>query len=260
MPDTRLRIAAASVTGPGRQWNEDQCAVFDLAGPAHVGRAALTVPRDPGACLLVLDGMGGHSTGGLACDLALRTLTPLLRDPPPGEPRPAWLERALRAAFDAVSGANARRELFAGATATLALVEGDALHFAHIGETRAYRLRDGALEQLTRDDTLEREARDAGLPAAQLAELPRGIITRCLGYGEFTAHTGTCELRDGDLVVLTTDGLHGLLDAATIAAHLDLHLDLERACDVLIAAAIQAGSSDNITVLLARLEAPTPLA
>ena len=140
-----------------------------------------------------------------------------------------------------------------GATIAMAVVVGSVVHLLHVGDVRAYLVRGERLEQRTRDDSLINDARDLGLTAAELEQLPRNIITRALGYGAPQAHVQELRLAPGDGLLLCSDGLHEALTDAELAATLRGQ-DPAAACEALIQRAIAADSSDNITALVARLE------
>lgn len=252
----QLRLAARCETGPVRQYNEDTVAVFTDRGlrcsdPVQ----ADTVATTPGVALVVLDGLGGQSSGAYACQRILAALADQLARPWPADPadRTPWLIAVLRAAHDHLT-AQAPQYAGMGATAALVLVVADAAHIVHAGDVRVHRLRDGHLELLTRDDTLINDARDHGMPESDITKISRDIITQALGFGEPTPHARTLALAAGDALLLTSDGLHAFVDPAALETILAADADPPAACAAMIARAIQAGSDDNLTALLARLE------
>lgn len=142
-----------------------------------------------------------------------------------------------------------------GAAVTAAVIGGGAAHFIHVGDTRAYLLRGGRLEQLTRDDSLINDARDHGITEEELAKLPRNVITKALGIKEEVEPSSvSVELADGDVLLLCSDGVHGVVSDAAIEAILGMYPDPAAACAALIEGAIGAGSSDNLTAVVARIE------
>jgi protein phosphatase len=145
-----------------------------------------------------------------------------------------------------------------GTTLTAALVHGDEVSFAHVGDSRAYVLRDGKLKQITNDHSLVEELRRQGrLTRDQAAEHPqRSVITRALGpEPDVQVDTFTYQGRPGDLFLLCSDGLTTMLSDDDLLAILKRDGDLERAARRLIRAANDRGGRDNITVVLFRLEA-----
>ncbi|HMJ02001.1 MAG TPA: PP2C family serine/threonine-protein phosphatase, partial [Conexibacter sp.] len=144
-----------------------------------------------------------------------------------------------------------------GTTITAAYLDEDELSLAHVGDSRAYLLRDGELSRLTRDHTLVEElVRRGELTEQEAAEHPqRSIITRALGpEEEVEIDLRTHRVQAGDLVLLCSDGLTGMIDEAEVAGILLGADSLGTAGRSLVAAANDAGGRDNITVVLFRLE------
>ncbi len=256
MNSTRqVRFAGRCDVGPNREHNEDAIAVFDERGLRHAGDVfAATLPADDGVALLVLDGMGGHSSGDHACRLARGFLAEQLvgRWPADEEARAAWLASLLLGASARVNG-DGTTHAGQGATVALAVVVGEVVHVLHVGDVRVYLMRGDRLEPRTRDDTFINQARERGLDEAELAKLPRNIIVQALGYGEPVPHVQTLRLEPGDGLLLCSDGLHEALTDVEIAAALRGR-DPADACAVLVERAIAADSDDNISALVARLE------
>jgi protein phosphatase len=124
---------------------------------------------------------------------------------------------------------------------------------AHVGDSRCYRIRDGALEQLTGDHSLVAEAlrHKPDLSAAELAALPKNMITRALGMrASVKVDVQQVHLEAGDMLLLCSDGLHGMLDDASIANAAKAEHNLEEACELLVALANDAGGTDNVSVVL----------
>jgi PPM family protein phosphatase len=241
-----LEMHAASATHPGlqRQNNDDWYAVSEGLG-----------------LLLVADGVGGRPGGDVAAELAVATVHDALAQPEttwPADPVEAR-ERLL----DTIALANRRvreeglrRAHLEGMATTLvaALVISDALWVAHVGDSRAYRLRDGGLERLTRDHRVEEDAAvQARLDPEQAAQLEPGLLTRAIGLGErVMADVRFVDLAPGDTVLLCTDGLTVVVEEREIAAVLDAHQDTAAAAAKLIERAIALGAPDNVTCVVAR--------
>ena len=131
------------------------------------------------------------------------------------------------------------------------------LHVAHAGDSRCYRVRDGNIAQLTRDHSLVSDAllERPDLTESDLSYLPRNVITRALGIGPTVdLDVKTDDARVGDVYVLCSDGLHGLVTDELIAQVVDETHVLTDACAKLIDAANENGGKDNITVVLVRIE------
>jgi protein phosphatase len=208
---------------------------------------------------VVADGMGGAQAGEVASALAVeefrRGLPDTDDDHPTAEQRLAARVRdANRRIYET---AQVEREHSGmGTTLTAVYLDGPDLAIAHVGDSRAYVLRDGELTRLTHDHSLVEELMRRGkLTPEQAAEHPqRSIITRALGIEpDVEVDTWTYPGRAGDVVLLCSDGLTSMIDEDLVAEVLGSEPDLERAGERLIAAANEAGGRDNITVVLFRL-------
>lgn len=260
---TPLRFAAHTDVGPRRDHNEDAAAAFGSAGPIGVtGRGgkdafAGAVPADAGVALLVLDGMGGHSSGALACERACEFLARDLVGPWPdlAAERGGWLVALVRrlAAHLTTAAGNTGQ----AAAGTLAVVVGDVVHVVHVGDVRAYVLRGGRLELRTRDDSLINDARDHGYSEQELRDAPRNVLTQVLGFGEPVPHLQALALADDEVLLLCSDGLHAAVGEAAIAAALTEFAEPAAACAALVELATRAETEDNITALVAR-RGPAP--
>jgi protein phosphatase len=212
---------------------------------------------------VVADGMGGHQSGEVASRMAASTIASYFRSDDPGEPK-AVGER-LRAA---VADANAK--IFARAddsksyrgmgTTVVAAAWGateDTLYVAHAGDSRCYRIRRGEIRQLTRDHSLLADAlrERPELSELDLSYLPRNVITRALGIAPTVDVDLTVERgKAGDIFLLCSDGLHGLVGDDEIARLITEAPSLAEACARLVAAANGYGGKDNITAVLIRIE------
>ena len=210
----------------------------------------------------VADGMGGHLAGEVASATALEPIEELdgriFQDN-------AAAVTALRAA---VIAANERVSQLArdnpnyrgmGTTLTAALVEGRRLHVAHVGDSRAYLLRDGHFSQLTDDHTLVQHLVDEGqITREEAARHPqRSVVTRAIGVSDdVDVDSMSLELQPRDQLLLCSDGLTGVVEDEAIARTLLEVEDPEEAVNDLIDLANDAGGPDNITVLLLRYEDP----
>jgi serine/threonine protein phosphatase PrpC len=259
-PLLRLSLAALTDVGRKRMHNEDDFLVFDLAGEVRLATAPASrdLDGDRGFVLAVIDGMGGASSGDAATRIAAETLHRHLTEGPPieGEGCLRRLGEAMSEASAAIRRAAAidRWLTGSGAAATVALIEGDRLHLAHAGDTRAYVLRRGRLAQVTRDHSLINFVLDSGALTVPIDELPRNVITCALGMADTVdASLSTLELREGDQLLLCSDGLSGELgDEAMERILVSLPHPAESA-RALVDAANRAGGSDNITAVLAKV-------
>jgi PPM family protein phosphatase len=230
--------AAAGLTDPGltRTGNEDGLL---LEPPLYA----------------VADGMGGHRAGEIA---SREALTALLANAP-RETDPKALARAVRAANRAVidSAAKSRTRTGMGTTLTAAMVDGTRVLVAHVGDSRAYLLHEGTLTRITEDHSMVADLVRHGTITEEDARFhpQRSVITRALGSDpDMVADVFDVQAVPGDRLLLTTDGLTGMLPDDYIAELLDQQRDPEQAAAKLVEAANRAGGYDNITVVIVDLD------
>jgi len=239
-------------TGLVRKLNEDSvfCCTFDLRTSSGTVSAGL---------LAVADGMGGHDAGEVASDLAIRIFQAecisglLARQAKPGLP---LLASAFSQANNAVLEAAAERSLQGmGTTLTAALIAGQDMYVAHIGDSRCYIINTRETLQVTTDHSVVQEMVDKGHISAEeaLAHPRRNEITRVLGY---SADSGPdliqIKLYAGDNILLCSDGLCGVLPSDKIKETALGSQSPAQACADLISQVNLAGGPDNISVIIAR--------
>ncbi len=224
------------------------------------------VGGDPDTGLLILaDGMGGANAGEVASELAVNLLvSQLVSEEGDDGARPPGSETILKA----MSGVNqAILELsqqvpeYEGMGTTLVVGQFHArtLTYAHVGDSRLYRWREGHLSCLTSDHTLIREVVDMGsfatLEEAQLAGVPPNVLTRAFGAEpEVMADLAVCDIAPDDIYLFCSDGLTAMLTDQEISAVLEQPFDdLMGQVDELIELACERGGIDNISVILARV-------
>ena len=235
-----LRVAeqyAGTDTGRQRRANED----------SHLARAPLFV---------VADGMGGAQAGEVASRIAVESFQAGLQDAAAPEPALAALTQEANARIHELSHSHAEQAGM-GTTLTAIYVGTREVSIAHVGDSRAYRLRDGVLERLTEDHSLVDELLRQGrlTPQEALEHPQRSVITRALGpEGVVEVDTHSYSARGGDVYLLCSDGLTTMLPEERLAELLLAYPALRDAGEALIAAANEAGGRDNITVVLLRLE------
>ena len=236
-----IEHAERSDTGQVRPANEDS---FLVRSPLFV----------------VADGMGGANAGEVASRAAVETFAAGL---PAGEdpgPRLAEAVRAANRRINQESEADTSRRGM-GTTVTAALIGDSSVTVAHVGDSRAYLIREGEVSQLTRDHTLVDElVRQGSLTEAEAAVHPqRSIITRALGpEPSVEVDVETHSLDAGDVLLLCSDGLTGMVGDADLLAIVERSNSLAAAAKELVDAANAAGGKDNITVLLARVGNGSP--
>lgn len=222
--------------------------------------------------MIVADGMGGMAAGDVASRMALCKLIELVVGTPDWILKTdrrddlATLMRRLTQRFRNIDDALRERAqkdtaLYGmGTTLTLAASLGTNLLIGHIGDSRAYLLRNNKLHQLTRDDTLAQALIDSGIadPDDTATRAMRHVLTAAIGSTGEPAdpQVQRLHLSHGDQVLLCTDGLTGMVDDDTIAATLREASAANEACQALIDLALSAGGLDNITVVLARYHFP----
>ncbi|MCK9794212.1 Stp1/IreP family PP2C-type Ser/Thr phosphatase [Isoptericola sp. 4D.3] len=233
-----LRYAARSDVGLVRSNNQDSA----YAGP-HL--------------LVVADGMGGHAGGDVASRLAIAALAPLDRTEHGPEEALTDLEHTVeRARQDLVRASDADPELVGmGTTVTALLHTGTTLVMAHLGDSRAYLLREGRLTQVTVDHTFVQHLVDTGRISPEEAEHhpQRNVVMRVLGDFDvdLTPDMSVREARAGDRWLLCSDGLSGFVTPEQITEVLAETPSPDEAADLLITLSMTAGSTDNITVIVA---------
>ena len=229
-----LRYAARSDRGLIREGNEDSV----YAGPR---------------LLAVADGMGGHAAGDVASKVVIAAMEHLDDDTPSGD-----MLQALRAAvFD---GSEHLREVIRdspqlegmGTTLTAILFAGGRLALCHVGDSRAYLLRDGQLSQITHDDTFVQTLIDDGriTPEEANSHPQRSLLLRALNGQDVDPDLSMREARAGDRYLLCSDGLSGVVSEETLAEALK-DPDPQATADRLIELALRSGGPDNVTVIVA---------
>lgn len=239
-----IRSVAQSHVGLVRPGNEDS----GYAGPR---------------LLVVADGMGGHAAGEVASAVTVEALAGL--DGPGPTPDDMDRDEALTAA---ITQANQRirdlvdadpRRSGMGTTVTAMLWTGDGFSLAHIGDSRAYLLRDGELTQLTRDHTYVQALIDEGRIAEEEREShpARSLLLQALGGDDVAPDLTEVGVADGDRVMLCSDGLSGVVERTVIADVLTQETDPQTAADRLVELAVAGGGPDNITCVVADVRATT---
>jgi serine/threonine protein phosphatase PrpC len=199
----------------------------------------------------VADGMGGAQAGEIASRIAASALRDSGRET--GEEAVvALIQEANRRVYEAAASDDARAGM--GTTMTAALVEDGSVRIGHVGDSRAYRVRDGGLEQLTEDHSLVAELVRSGRLSPEEADVhpQRSVITRVLGTDpEVDVDTFEVETRPGDVFMICSDGLTSMVDDDAILAVLERRgKRLDQAARALVDAANRGGGEDNITVIL----------
>jgi protein phosphatase len=223
---------------------------------------------------VVCDGMGGQAAGERASKVAVDTVMAYFRRAPKERQegfrreferlsgRANALARAIQLANQAIHEEASQDDRYTGMGSTIVAlaVEVDEFSVAHVGDSRAYLLRDGALQQLTNDHSLVMEQVRRGLMTLEEAEKSniQNVIVRSLGAEESVdPDLADHELLAGDVLLMCSDGLSHFVHDNVLTEVLAASTSTEGACEDLIQAAKAAGSNDNITCLILRAEEPS---
>jgi len=271
-------VAALTHRGKVRPNNEDQFLVgrterdlevlLTSLDRDHISRHS----RETGYGMIVADGMGGEEGGEVASRLAIKTLVELVIQ------TPDWLMRIddelaeelirrtkarYRKVDAAIRDAAQSNPSLArmGTTLTVAVSLAADLFVIHVGDSRAYLLRNEQLRQLTRDQTVVQALLDAGILTHQEAATHkmRHVLTQALGQGagNLKIEVQRLKLEDGDCLLLCTDGLTEMVPDHEISAVLTSSGKAEQHCQALLDKALEAGGKDNVTVVVAHYSLPT---
>src|SRR6266705_2006441 len=263
----KVQVFAKTDLGKTRDHNEDRFLVADLTR-----REASLLPNvrehdvgERGSLFVVADGMGGAAAGELASEMATETIYQQMLRAWGGE-RETTPQRFAYRLKEAVEVANGHIHAYAkahpdvrgmGTTTTAVGVLGDHFYLSQVGDSRAYLIRNGRAVQLTKDQSLMQRLVEAGeLTEEEAAKSERrNIILQALGPdARVKVDLTHQELRRGDLLVLCSDGLSGLVKKEEIAEVVGQGTELAAAADRLIALANERGGPDNITVIIARFD------
>jgi protein phosphatase len=265
--EIRVKLFARTDVGQIREHNEDNFLVADISrktrGLLEANRTGVIGPH--GALFAVCDGMGGAAAGEIASQLAVDILYERMVDhleeghSMQRDDLARRLVRAIEAAglriFQEAKLDRTRRGM--GTTVTAAALVDDHLFFAQVGDSRGYVLRQGQLVQLTRDQSLVNQLIEAGQLTEEEAETfeHNNIILQALGTADTVQVDLTyCELRRGDILLLCSDGLSGMVRFDDIREALRTTTEPIDACKQLTERANQAGGHDNITVIVVQFD------
>ncbi|PID39255.1 MAG: serine/threonine protein phosphatase [Proteobacteria bacterium] len=247
----RIRYAAKTDVGMKRTHNEDY---FSLMEDEQL--------------FIVADGMGGHSSGEVASRMAAETVSEFYQRTKDEEATwPYKMDRSLsyienrlacgiKLANYKIYEAASKDIRFKGMGTTIVtcLINGDKIYIAHVGDSRCYRVREGKIEQMTRDHSLLEDYKDAKPDMTEEEErnFPhKNVITRALGMRDSVqVDISTKQVKDGDVYLLCSDGLSGMVEDPALERILVEAPDLEHSVAELVDQANRAGGTDNITTLI----------
>lgn len=242
----KLRVVSLTDVGLDRENNEDCSGYFEDDDGAR------------GSLLVVADGMGGALGGEVASRTAVDVVEKTFRDRAAGVTPPERVRLALERANAAINEMTVSDPRLAGmgTTCTAALIIGPMVFLGHVGDSRAYLVRDGSITQLTEDHTLAAEAQRSA-PNAASQNVPRHLLTRALGP-QATIAVDVIEaetpLQEGDVLLLCSDGLTGQVRNEEILDVVKTGNTPEAICRSLVKLALERGGPDNITVVAARVD------
>lgn len=250
-----LEFAAKTDTGLVRSHNEDCIATQPACGLA-----------------VLADGMGGYKAGEVASGIAVAAVKEALEEGlkrlsgQQPEQIHRLMDESIHRANNAILDAARAEPRYDGMGTTLvaAVFHGDRVTIAHVGDSRAYRLRQGDLVQITKDHSLLQEQLDAGLISPEWAQFSsiKNLVTRAVGVGpEMEVEIHDHHVEAGDLYLLCSDGLSDMLTDQEICEILEnRQSSLASACDMLVKKANDSGGRDNISVILAEARQVEPQA
>lgn len=268
------RIDASGQTDVGRRRtaNEDQFAIVALRKTAEVRQTSVPDPSvfarlqgQEALLFIVADGVGGRAGGAVASERAVTGLVEYLSDAAgcvhglDTDREHDFLEKLEHAVRDTHQGIYTEgggRGQGMATTLTMAVLVWPRAYLLHVGDSRAFYLHKGRLRQLTRDQTTGEYMLDAGAwteEQARTAPMASTLIS-ALGGDDLTVAVGLVDLQPGDVLLLCTDGLTRHVPDERIAEVLGRAPDAAAACRELVSDALEGGGSDNITVVVARMQ------
>jgi PPM family protein phosphatase len=251
-----IEVSYGTDIGLGRKNNEDSYLVLDHGSMPHNTRAR-------GMMFAVADGMGGHAAGEIASEMACKGLLEFYEDGVEHEvdlTSPNSVLRNLERAFWIIHGRIKeyadKNRLYPGMGTTLSalVLHQEKAVMAHVGDSRIYRLRKDLLERLTVDDTLAQLSVEMGYirPEEAAGHPLRNALSQGVGEGLDEVHTRIESVKEGDLFLLCSDGLHHTITDEEIREILKRSAKGDGACR-LIKAALERGGRDNVTVIVVRI-------
>lgn len=244
-----LKVAVVTDLGNIRTNNEDTGLFFRIADPGIAG--------ENGSLLMVADGMGGHAAGEIASKMAADTITKEYFKNGTGGHVEKKLCRVFTMAnkiiYDTAAANQALRGM--GTTCTALVVVNNIVYYAHVGDSRAYIIKNNSIARITTDHTYVQElVKEGKITAAEAEEHPqRNILTNAMGTKpQIRIDTGRCDfvLQENDRLLLCSDGLYDYLQDTEIAEMVN-GSNPQQAAEALVAEAKKRGGHDNITVVLA---------
>jgi protein phosphatase len=235
-----IKTIALTHIGRVRKRNEDRYVIRKTANGSFL--------------LAVADGMGGEAAGDHAAEMMTERLTSLDFEV---DDRESTLSQAVKDISVVIQneGKSDPQLEGMGTTVTGVLVADGMAHYVHVGDTRIYLLRHKELIQVTKDQNWAQFLVDEGEITLEEAKnhALRNVLDQCVGCKDCEPETGRFSVERGDILMLSTDGLHGEVPNGTIVGILISDRTIEEKAQALITAALSTGGKDNITVVLAEI-------
>jgi serine/threonine protein phosphatase PrpC len=249
----RSDVELANLTDVGceRAQNEDYYCYFEPETDEEFARK--------GRLLAIADGMGGHAGGQVASGLAIEALREVFLNGQPADSQSVLIEAFARAQQSILAASEAQPELNGmGTTCTAAILCGHKLSYGHIGDSRLYLVQRGVIRQLTDDHSMVNQLVKSGVltPEQAATHEERNVLTAALGMksqhvsADFSPEP--LVLEPNDVLVLTSDGMHGLVTAEEIAQTVSAQRPYD-ACRTLMDLAKARGGPDNITIQVLKI-------
>ncbi|MFI5302334.1 MAG: Stp1/IreP family PP2C-type Ser/Thr phosphatase [Polyangiales bacterium] len=259
-----LTVYGQTDVGCVRKSNEDALLIADLSGNNLIDEQKITrfEVGARGVLLAVSDGMGGQRAGEVASAMVIESMKRSMALDRQSQPPDALIQRAVERANREVwhAAATPGREGM-GATVTALFVQGDAVHIAEVGDSRAYLLRGGVLHQVTRDQSYVQVLVDSGVMTPEQAETApmKNVILQAMGQkSNVTVALGRLSLRQRDCFLICSDGLSNMVSPDEMRHVILTATRLDAACATLIQLAKSHGGEDNITVIIGGVSGDLP--
>jgi protein phosphatase len=231
-----MKTAVVTHVGLVKEQNQDRFLIKEFSGDSVL--------------IAVADGAGGTPAGQEASGVVIEKINDFQPDSPTPE---ANLVRLMQEADQKIFGIVEKEPDLKGmgSTLTAAFVRGEAVFWAHVGDSRLYLFRDDELTQITEDDTMAGFLLTEGEITREEARVHpgRNFLFDFIGSGEFEEETGSFTLRKGDLLLLTTDGLHDRVEEENLVSILRSNGELDKRLDGLVSIALEESGKDNVTVV-----------
>lgn len=231
-----MKTAAVTHAGPVKEHNQDRYLIKEFSGDSVL--------------VAVADGAGGTPAGEKASGVVIDRINNFQ----PGSETPEVnLVKLMQEADQRIFGEVEKKPDLSGmgSTLTVAFVNGQTVFWAHVGDSRLYLFRDDELSQITEDDTMAGFLLTEGEITREEARVHpgRNFLFDFIGSGGFEEETGSFALRKGDVLLLTTDGLHDRVPEEKFVTVLRSNSDLKKRLDALVARALEASGKDDLTVV-----------